>query len=414
MLLRALCSCLLLAFASAVSVLAQSPCERVSASSDPASAARANELKTRFKDVDLSAEAAASSPAVQQEQNDFILATLEDSCATGASDSVRWGTPAEVVSVPVLFATDRDGSSSIGYGGVLRAGAPVFGIATTIVKGQGVRTDFINGTKRLSPSTLSLKLIPPTELSEETFEKSLNNSSQSGVLSRPILLFVHGYNVTFEDAMISGARLALGMRLPITPVVYTWASGGSPLSYLHDEDTVRVSTVSFTTFLYRLLTTQKRPVVIVAHSMGARIVTAALAELSRRNCACKALAKIVLAAPDLNVVELNAQWSALQQFGTNKWTIYASSNDIALTLSHIIHHYQRVGDPRPSLFISKGSDTVDASAASSALDSWGHSYVVGNPMVAADIGSWVAKDLLPSARGLNQEFQGESAYYVFP
>jgi esterase/lipase superfamily enzyme len=114
------------------------------------------------------------------------------------------------------------------------------------------------------------------------------------------------------------------------------------------------------------------------------------------------------------VLELSAQWSALQQFGNNKWTIHASSNDIALMLSHIIHHYPRVGDPRPSLFMSKGSDAVDASAASSALDSWGHSYVVGNPMVAADIGSWVAKDLLPSARGLNQEFQGNSVYYVFP
>jgi esterase/lipase superfamily enzyme len=411
---RAHCSCLLLAFASAVSSLAQSPCERLSPSSDPSSAAKANELKTRLKDTDLSAEAAASSPAVQQEQNEFVLATLEDSCASGASDTVRWGTPAEVVSVPVLFATDRDGSSSRGYGGILRAGAPVFGIATITVKGQGVRTDFINGTKRVNPSMLSRKTLQSAELSEKTFGTSLNNRTESGEPSRPILLFVHGYDVTFEDAITSGARLALDMRLPITPVVYTWASGGSPLSYLHDEDTVRVSTLNFTTFLYRLLTTQKRPVVIVAHSMGARIVTGALAELSRRNCACKALAKIVLAAPDLNVMELNAQWSALQQFGKNKWTIYASSNDIALTLSHIIHHYQRVGDPRPSLFISKGSDTVDASGASSALDSWGHSYVVGNPMVAADIGSWVAKDLLPGARGLDHKFQGDSEYYVFP
>ena len=121
--------------------------------------------------------------------------------------------------------------------------------------------------------------------------------------------------------------------------------------------------------------------------------------MSRRNCACKALAKVVLAAPDLNVLELSAQWSALQQFGNNKWTIYASSNDIALTLSHIIHHYQRVGDPRPSLFISKGSDTVDASAASSALDSWGHSYVIGNPMVAADIGTGWPKIFSPAHGG---------------
>jgi esterase/lipase superfamily enzyme len=411
---RAHVSCLLLAFATVVSVVAQSPCERLSTSSDTAAASKANELKTRLKDTDLSAEAAASSPAVQQEQNEFVLATLEDSCASGASDTVRWGTPAEVVSVPVLFATDRDGSSSGGYRGVLRTGAPIFGSATITVKAQGVRTDFIYGTKRVAASTLSGKPSQTAELSEEGFEKSLNNSTESGGHSKPILLFVHGYNVTFEDAITSGARLALGMRLPITPVVYTWASAGSALSYLHDEDTVRVSTLSFTTFLYRLLTTQKRPVIIVAHSMGARIVTGALAELSRRNCACKALAKVVLAAPDLNVLELSAQWSALQQFGNIKWTIYASSNDIALILSHIIHHYQRVGDPRPSLFISKGSDTVDASATSSALDSWGHSYVIGNPMVAADIGSWVAKDLLPSARGLNQEFQGNSVYYVFP
>ena len=74
------------------------------------------------------------------------------------------------------------------------------------MKAQGVRTDFIYGTKRVDASTLSRKPSQTAELSEEAFEKSLNNSSESGGHARPILLFVHGYNVTFEDAIASRAR----------------------------------------------------------------------------------------------------------------------------------------------------------------------------------------------------------------
>jgi esterase/lipase superfamily enzyme len=245
-------------------------------------------------------------------------------------------------------------------------------------------------------------------------EKDLEIQLSKEPRAKPILLFVHGFDVTFEEALAGAARLALGLQMQVTPVSYSWASAASLFSYMHDEDTVRASTVNFTAFLKRLLTTQKRPVVIVGHSMGTRLVTAALGELARRHCSCEALSKVVLAAPDLNTVEMEKEWPFLQKLGTRKWTVYASSNDVALKLSHIIHHYQRVGDSKPTFFIDNGLDTIDASSTASSLSAWGHSYVTESPVVAADIGAWIANGSPPVDRGLAIKTQNDQIFYRFP
>ena len=60
----------------------------------------------------------------------------------------------------------------------------------------------------------------------------------------------------------------------------------------------------------------------MCHSMGARIVTRALGELARKNANLSSLKKVVFAAADINVEELNSQWPFLRTIPGVEWTSY--------------------------------------------------------------------------------------------
>jgi esterase/lipase superfamily enzyme len=225
---------------------------------------------------------------------------------------------------------------------------------------------------------------------------------------------VHGYNVTFSEAAVSAAHLAAAMQLRITPIVYSWPSLGKASGYWHDEDTARASTLRFTPFLEHLLSGPEDDIIIVCHSMGSRIVTASLGELSRRGVKADRLRKVALAAADISTEEFGEQWPSLRQFRSTQWTLYESSKDLALVLSQVAHRYRRVGDSRDGVYIQTGSDTIDASNISSTFLAWGHSYIVNNSAVASDLSEWVAQDLLPASRGLIRATQAQDVYWTFP
>src|SRR4051812_10238007 len=50
-----------------------------------------------------------------------------------------------------------------------------------------------------------------------------------------VLLFVHGYNVTFEDAVYRLAQFAFDSGVPAVPVLFTWPSRGRLLQYPYDR-----------------------------------------------------------------------------------------------------------------------------------------------------------------------------------
>jgi esterase/lipase superfamily enzyme len=94
------------------------------------------------------------------------------------------------------------------------------------------------------------------------------------------------------------------MQMTAVPVFYSWPSSGSVLGYWHDEDTITPSTLRFSAFLEKLGARSNADVVIVAHSMGSRIVTRSLAELARRGDALPRIRKVVMAAADVSRAEL--------------------------------------------------------------------------------------------------------------
>ena len=55
------------------------------------------------------------------------------------------------------------------------------------------------------------------------------------------LLFIHGYNVTFEDALHRTAQLAYDLKFPRPALCYIWPSKGATVLYTQDEGRHKVS-----------------------------------------------------------------------------------------------------------------------------------------------------------------------------
>lgn len=217
-----------------------------------------------------------------------------------------------------------------------------------------------------------------------------------------LLLFVHGFNVSFADAALRTAQLAHDLQFPGKVMLYSWPSDGSTSAYWKDEDSSRISTPRFRRLLADLLTSKVTRIFVVAHSMGTRIVIPAVPTLVAQGVDVSKVSELMLAAADFNVIEfkeLAADFARLRARGT-RLTIYAASNDFALQLSRRIHTFRRLGESDPALNVYTGLDSVDASAAAPMLRAYGHSYVSDSAQVLGDMQDLVLKGFTPKDRGL--------------
>ena len=195
---------------------------------------------------------------------------------------------------------------------------------------------------------------------EEGFWSSVQSVVAKGD-DKQILLFVHGYNVSFDDAVYRTAQLALDLRFQGASILYSWPSNGRTLRYVADKDRSLATLGSFKTFL-RQLSQQSgaRTVHVIAHSMGNNSLVHALAELEREEKGnAPHFRQIIMAAPDVDRREYARLADAFQS-SADHITLYAADNDRALIASETLHGAPRIGDAKP-MFERKGIDSIDAS-----------------------------------------------------
>lgn len=269
-----------------------------------------------------------------------------------------------------------------------------------------------------SPSILRLEFRPDPNkhillqqtltLSEQEFFTQVTASVQNSPL-RDAFVFVHGYNVSFEDAARRTGQIAFDLQFAGAPIFYSWPSRGHLADYLQDETNVAWSAPHFERFLHLLAQfTGAARIHVIAHSMGNRAVCEALASMSRDPSTSLRLTHLVLAAPDIDAQTFAELAGALQRL-TARITLYESSNDKALQASKRLHGNPRAGEP---LLILPGLDTIDASAIDT--DFLGHSYFSDNWPLLADIHSILARDESPSLRfGLIAMQDTQGNYYSF-
>jgi esterase/lipase superfamily enzyme len=237
----------------------------------------------------------------------------------------------------------------------------------------------------------------------------------SGASEKSMLVFVHGYNSAFEDAALRTAQLAYDLQFPGIPFFYSWPSANRVRAYLQDEETARLSEGVFETVLKELGQLPVQSVYIVAHSMGNRVVGHGLQRYVNGGGKTDHIKELMLAAPDINAEIFKDEIvPKLAQMRGTRTTIYASSSDLALMASKVVHGFRRVGESSGGVLVFKGMDTVDASSASASMRNLGHSYLVDSTSVIKDLRAIIASKLAAKARGLQAKGQDPDAYWALP
>ncbi len=224
-------------------------------------------------------------------------------------------------------------------------------------------------------------------------------------------VFVHGYNVSFEDAAIRTAQLAYDFGFKGAPIFYSWPSRGSLFGYLDDEQSIQQTVGNLKQFLQDVAASSGATVVhLIAHSMGNRALLPALSQLAA-DPQFRDFAKfntVVFAAPDVDrdvFMNLVAQIHKPQSM----ITLYVSEHDQALVASHVLFHKQpRAGEGGSDTIVMQGLDTVDVSKLS--MDALGHSYFGDNRSVVQDLLKFLKGQLAPRP-GLSKVPLGSLAYW---
>ena len=234
---------------------------------------------------------------------------------------------------------------------------------------------------------ISLQDIRP--LSPPEFGTQLETQLR-GADAKDLLVFLHGYNVTFEEGAQRAAQLAFDMKFPGAVILFSWPSAGELLAYQGDEERAGISADSFSQFLRSLEGGPWNRVHIVAHSMGNRVMIEGLIARGRPKLP---LGQLVFAAADVYPAQFRQRFPELQAPGTLLATSYASNRDRALKLSNWLHRNDRVGLIRDEPFTAPMLETVDASAVETGFLSMNHSSIAEERSIITDMRTLLAHGL---------------------
>ncbi len=163
--------------------------------------------------------------------------------------------------------------------------------------------------------------------------------------SQSAFVFIHGYNVTFEDAVLRTAQISYDLKYDGAAILYSWPSQGTLWGYSRDEANVAWSISHLDQFLRDIKDrTGIKEFHLVAHSMGNRALLGALERISLREPTKQPMFnQIVLAAPDVDAGEFKTTYAKAVDECSQQATLYCSATDRALLASLKVHGYARLG-----------------------------------------------------------------------
>lgn len=235
--------------------------------------------------------------------------------------------------------------------------------------------------------------------------------------SKEAVVFIHGYNSSFEHAARQAAQIARDASFDGAPILYSWPSKNRLLAYTEDEDTIAWTAFHLRDFLAELAQrSHATKIHLIAHSMGNRALTSALQMIaSSSQQPAPPFDQVVLAAPDIGADTLALSAREIGR-SARRITLYASGNDDALLLSRFVHGATRAGQKADGsggyLMVAPGIDTVDASAMRT--DFLGHSYFAESGSIIDDIRKIFSNGTPPELRNLLPAVMRDIKYWIMP
>ena len=210
------------------------------------------------------------------------------------------------------------------------------------------------------------------------------------------VVFVHGYNTSFDHAVYRTAQIAYDLKFDGATFLYSWPSGGAVASYTYDRESAQASEPYLRQFLDLVVKqTGAKSVSIIAHSMGNQPLLDVLKDMRSDGSEAVAINEVIFAAPDVDADNFANVAQRIEGVAKGV-TLYAASNDRALIVSRNFWRNPRAGDvPAAGPLIVPGIETIDVTAASTDSFALNHSGYAENNDLLQDIGKLILSGLRP-------------------
>jgi len=245
------------------------------------------------------------------------------------------------------------------------------------------------------------------------FRKELNRRLMVSD-DKTVLVFVHGFNNTFDFAASSLAEVWHFLGRQGVPILYTWpAASGGLFGYFKDRESGEFTIYHLKQFL-RLLASypEIKGINIIAHSRGTDVTTTALRELvieawasGHDPCQALRIKNLVLAAPDLDLGVVRQRLMA-EKFGPaiGQITIYTAQADQALEISETLMSGVRFGRMKPTDLGQRAENIFKEVNNVNFIDvgevkGFGHAYFRSSPATSSDLIRTLLTDDRPGELG---------------
>jgi esterase/lipase superfamily enzyme len=172
-----------------------------------------------------------------------------------------------------------------------------------------------------------------------------------------VVVYVHGYNMSFEDACRRAALFQYNVRLEQRLLLFSWPADAKVMRYVGDIGDVEWSVLPLKTVLLMLIDRYgPKSVDVIGHSLGARAVfDAATAVAAARGAGT--LGRVILIAPDVDADVFVRDYAAFGEAGSAT-SVYVSQQDRALKASRNVSHQLRLGEGATDLSALPRLDVV--------------------------------------------------------
>lgn len=206
--------------------------------------------------------------------------------------------------------------------------------------------------------------ISANHLDRESFRRTIASSAKE-TGRRRVLIFIHGFNNRFDDAVYRFAQIVHDSKAPGIPVLFTWPSRGEVKlrSYTYDRESANYSRDALEELLDDLAAEPSiSEINIVAHSMGnwvtlealrGRAIRAArfadrMGRIPDKAVQSDKVKNAFLVAPDVDIDVFRKQIRRMGVFRP-RFMLFVSQDDVALAASGMIWGgMQRLGDIDPA------------------------------------------------------------------
>ncbi len=301
--------------------------------------------------------------------------------------------PADLKEFPIYFGTNRKLSAKGGgYFNNERNGTNLtFGIIKVLVSTPIAGSQRREFSQLREAPTLGRLLIKErwiedhVDLVRAARSRLLNSRNYLG----QTLVFVHGFNVSFDNAARRAAQIAYDLDFDGPVFLFSWPSRGSasPFAYIDDRESAQLSSDALRAFLVNAVApTNSIRIHMLAHSMGNVTLNEALQGMSDENLDKFNFGELIHASPDLDIDLFQRTQSRLLARGAQS-TIYGSSTDIPLGTAGWARGRNPLGyipAKGPDRIVA-GSDLIDVSGASSEVFSLNHDIYANSADIMSDI-----------------------------